>query len=272
MLSRSLIDGHVQAEGLRDVDLETLARFGLEQVLVCSHDGGLPRPDKPTVRDWLSHYERLLTFHAARFKRHGLRPLFALGIHPAAAPWIGLEELLHKLPLYLSDPAVVAVGALGLRHFDEQEAYVLRRQLELAVELRRPVLVSGPVREPTKGIRKLVALLKEVEMPPSQVLVEQPTRASLPLLRACGLFVALESSPGRLSVLDISRNIRAFGAERSVLTSHAGEGAANLLAVPMLVERLSEDGLSEAVIARLARENLLRFLRREESVRAARVG
>jgi predicted metal-dependent TIM-barrel fold hydrolase len=76
----------------------------------------------------------------------------------------------------------------------------------------------------------------------------------------------------RLSVLDISRNIRAFGAERSVLTSHAGEGAANLLAVPMLVERLSEDGLSEAVIARLARENLLRFLRREESVRAARVG
>jgi predicted metal-dependent TIM-barrel fold hydrolase len=272
MVLQHLVDGHVHADGLRDVDLETLARFGVEQVLVCAHDGALPRPSAATAVDWLTQFDRLLSVELPRFRRHGLRPLFALGIHPASAPWHGLEALLHRLPHYLSHPAVVAVGSLGLRHYDEREQFVLGRQLELAAELRRPVLVSAPVRDPFRVVQKLVLQTRQAGIPADRVLIERVIPPTLPLLRACGFSIALEPSPGRLSLEEIVRAVQHFGPDRFVLSSHAGEGAADPLAVPMVASTLVDAGLSPAVIERVASANLLRFLRRDVSVPRARVG
>ena len=269
---QGLFDCHVHADGLRDADLSTLARFGLEQVLVCAHDGAIPRADKATARDWLAQFERLLTVEAARFRRHGLRPLFALGVHPTAAPWHGLEEVLQKLPVFLSEPAVVAIGVLGLRDLGVREHYVLRRQLELAAELRRPVVVAAPVRAPLRGLRALLDALRSTELPADRALIENVTPRGLALADACGHFVALEASSGRLTSQQIVAAVRANGGRRFVLTSHAGDGAADLLAVPSLASTLQDAGLSRSIVARIGRENALRFLGRADSIRQSRTG
>ena len=65
-----LVDSHVHPENLPDCDLETLARFGVEQVLVCAHDGSIPRRAEGTARDWLTHFAALLGVEAARLRRH----------------------------------------------------------------------------------------------------------------------------------------------------------------------------------------------------------
>lgn len=263
MAASQLFDAHVHADGLRDVDLETLAFFGVTRVLVVSNDGGLDGDDGP--RAWLAQFERLLTVEAPRFKRAGIRPLFALGIRPARAPRRGFEELLHKLPWFLSDPSVVAIGGLHLRGSDEREGVVFQRQLELAAELRLPAVVAVSPHDPPRSTRQLVNLVRATSLPPERVLVEGAAASMLPLLRFCRFQIALEPSPGRLSYDDIVRTIRQHGSERLMLSSHAGEGAADLLAVPAVAARLLEDeGVSGEVVARVGRDNALRFLGRDE--------
>jgi hypothetical protein len=260
------IDAHVHADGLRDADLDTLAAFGVEQVILCAHDGAIERPGD-SARPWLEHWDALLGREGPRFRRHGVRPLFAFGVHPAHAPWRGFDELLHKLPQYLSDPAAVALGALGLKDGTPREQQVLARQLELAGELRRPVIVSSSPLDPVRGPRALARALVAAGVAPERVLVEHATVAALPTLSALGWNVALEPASGRLEAAQVVRIIQRFGAERFVLTSHAGEGPADLLAVPGMAARLVDAGLPEGVVARVARENALRFVGRLEGAR-----
>lgn len=265
-----LIDAHVHADGLSDSDLDLIASFGVEQVLVCAHDGVIDRL-KPTSAAWLAQYDRLLSFEAQRFRRYGLRALFALGVHPAHAPDRGLEDLLHRLPAYLSHPAVVALGLLGLNTGDAREQWVLGRQLEMASELRRPVLVSPPL-DSERGMKLLLALSRRYDVSPERILIERVTARMVPLLRGLGFSIALEASPGRLSVEEIVSLVRQCGADRFVLTSHAGEGPADVLAVPQMAMRLEAQGLSREVIERVGRENALRFLGRLEPVSRRRAG
>lgn len=261
------LDAHVHAEGLRDSDLVTLARFGVEQVLVCAHEGGLERSARASGRDWSAYFDRLLTEQTKRFRKHGLRALFALGIPPSAAPTRGLEEALHDLPAFLSHPATVAVGALTMRLMDEREESVLTRQLELAEELRRPVIVAAPAPDAARGSRKLLRWLRASEVPPESILVENLGARLIPLAAGYGFRVGIEASPGRLSDGDVLSLVQSLGPRSLLLSSHGGEGAANLLAVPLAAARLREAGLSTAVVSRVARLNALRLLGRLDTGR-----
>lgn len=262
------LDAHVHADGLRDCDLETLARFGVRTVVVCAHDGAIERGE-PTAKAWLAQFDRLFDVEATRFRAHGIRALFAVGIHPAHAPWHGLDELLHRLPAYLSQPSAVAVGSLGLKTGSEREVHVLTRQLELARDLRRPVYVSGPPLDPAGGLKSLVSLLLASGIAHDRILVGHVTLAMLPLLRAWPFAIALEPSEGRLPPGDVVAAIRRHGPGRFVLTSHAGEGSADLLAVPQIAARLRAAGLSDDVVCRVARDNALRLLGREDAARSS---
>jgi hypothetical protein len=258
------VDAHVQAEGLRDSDIETLARFGVEQVVICGHEGGLERPSKASGRDWSAYFDKLLNQQTKRFRRHSVRALFALGISPAAAPLRGLEEALHDLPTFLSHPAVVAIGSLQLRRMDEREESVLRRQLDLAAELRRPVMLTAPATNAARAARKAIGWLRASEVPAERILIEGLSPRAMALATGYGFSAGLEVSPGRLSVVEMADLLRKQGATGLVLTSHAGEGAANLLAVPLATGHLQEAGLSASIVTRVARLNALRFLGRSE--------
>jgi TatD DNase family protein len=73
----------------------------------------------------------------------------SLGIHPHHAHEVGPQEwpsVSQKLRQLLQHPKVVAVGEFGLDYFRmqntaEQQDYLFRRQLELARELRKPIVI-----------------------------------------------------------------------------------------------------------------------------------
>ena len=251
-----LVDLHLHAEGLSDADLTTLAFFGLRAALTCAHDAA----GSATTEGLRRHWDELVSVQAPRLKAAGIRPLVALGVHPARIPWHGLDALLADLPRYFDDPRVVALGELGLHNGGEREEEVLVRQLALSLEVRRPVLVHTPSTEKLARTRRLIAVLREARMPPSRVLIDHVNEETFPLVRACGYWVGLTLQPGGLEAKAAAELLRRHGAEGVVLTSDIGEGPSDLLALPRAADALAQAGLSLELRRRALFENPLQFL------------
>ena len=251
-------DALLHAGALRARDLDDLAFFGVDGALVPSDDAVVPATARAIRAGWD------LTVQAARRLRGaGLAGYAALGIHPRRIPLRGLEALLAELPGALDRPEVGAIGAIGLDAGGELEERVLCRQLELARELRRPVLVATPWRGKERVTRRVLALLRESELDPSRVLVAGADARTVRAVRACGYLagVSLSASAGRRGPIDDAvRLVAALGPEGLVLGSDAGLAGADLLALPRAADRLAKAGLTEAVVRRVCGANARAFL------------
>jgi len=249
------VDLHLHAEGLSDADLTTLAWFGLHAAVTCAHDAGASTAD-----ELRRHWDELVTVQVRRLEGAGIRPWVALAVHPARIPWHGVDDLLHRLPRYFDDPRVAALGELGLHVGGEREEELLARQLELSIELRKPVILHTPAQSKPAVTRRLIAVLRESRVEPTRVLVDHVTNETFQLVRACGYFAGLTLQPGLLEPDEAAQLLSRNGAERVVLTSDIGEGASDLLALPRAADALRKAGLSEALARRALYEGPLSFL------------
>ncbi len=251
-------DALLHAGGLRPRDVEDLRFFGVSGALIPSDDSVVPAAAS-IRRGWDG-----VVASARRLRRGGLAAWAALAVHPRRIPLRGLEALLAELPDALGRPEVAALGLVGLAEGGDLEERVLLRQLELARELRLPVVVETPWRSKEPVTRRVLALLREAEVEPGRALVVGADARTVRPIRACGHLagVALSASGrGPRGGIDAAvRIVRALGPEGLVLVSDAGEGGGDLLAVPRAADRLAKDGLSEAVVRRVCGGNALAFL------------
>lgn len=252
-----MFDALLRAGGLRPPEIEDLRFFGVAGALVPSDDSAVPCTADAVRRGW----DEVLAA-ARRLRRGGLAAWAALGVHPARIPARGLEALLAELPGALGRPEAAAIGLVGLAAGGELEERVLARQLELARELRLPVVVATPWRGRERATRRLLAVLQESEVEPGRVLVAGADARTVRAIRACGHLAALPlSGDGRRSGIDAAvRVVRSLGAEGIVLGSDAGQSGGDLLALPRAADRLEKAGLSDAVVRRVCGENALAFL------------
>ena len=249
------VDLHLHAEGLRDADLTTLALFGLAAAVTCANDAGAT-----SAEELRRHWDGLVSVQASRLKTCGIRPFVALAVHPARIPWHGLDDLLHRLPRYFDDPRVAAIGELGLQEGSSREEEVLLRQLELAAQLRKPVIAHTPATGKLPVTKRLLAILRESRAVPGKVLVDHVTLETFPLVRACGYLSGLTLQPGLLEPDEAAQLLSRNGAEGIVLTSDAGEGASDLLALPRAAGSLRKAGLSLALTRKALYQGPLEFL------------
>ena len=249
------VDLHLHADGISDADLTTLAYFGLRAAVTCANDAGAT-----SAADLRRHWDGLVSRQVERLKGAGIRPFVALAIHPARIPWHGVDDLLHRLPRYFDDPRVVALGELGLQEGGEREEDLLARQLDLAVQVRKPVIVHTPAEGKLAATKRLLAVLKESRIEPSRVLVDHVTDETFQLVRARGHCAGLTLQPELLEPARAAQLLARNGTEGIVLTSDIGEGASDLLALPRAADALRKAGLSVALARRALYEGPLAFL------------
>lgn len=260
-------DGLLRARSLSARDVSDLRFFGVSGALVPSDDEGGARAGAAAVRaGW-----RETAAAARRLRRAGLAAYAALGIHPRRIPARGLEALLVELPDALDRPEVAALGAIGLHDGTPLEERVLVRQLELARELHRPVVVTVPARGRERITRRALALLRDAGIEPGQALVAADER-TVRVVRACGHLACLMLSDGaeRDGVDEAVRIVAALGPEGLVLGSGAGLSGGDLLALPRAADRLARAGLSVAVVRRVCAANVVALLRADPQAVAAR--
>jgi predicted metal-dependent TIM-barrel fold hydrolase len=266
-------------------DLGDLAFFDVSGALVLPEEPA--RASAAAVREtWAS-----AAAAARRLRKAGFRAVAAAALPPRAIPLRGLEALLADLPAVLDRPEVGAVGRVGLADGGELEERILVRQLELARELRLPVIASvqalavgsarrraqqlpvGSAKTHDRLTRRLLALLAEAELPAGRVLVLGADAQTVRSIRAIGQVAGLslaasgEAPGGRGDLragrargdadpLDAAvRLVRALGPEGIALASDAGLAGGDLLALPRAAGRLARAGLSASVIRRVCGGN-----------------
>jgi predicted metal-dependent TIM-barrel fold hydrolase len=251
-------DAFLRARSLSPRDLSDLRFFGVSGALVPADDEVGPGDAAALRGGW-----RETVATARRLRRAGLAGYAALGIPPRRIPARGLEALLAELPDALGRPEVAALGAVGLHEGTPLEERVLLRQIELARELRLPVLVSTPARGRERITRRTLALLQDAGLAPGQALLAGADERTVRAVRACGHLAGLSLSHGAGpdGVDGAVKVVAALGPEGLVLGSDAGLSGGDLLALPRAADRLSRAGLSLAVVRRVCAANALAFLR-----------
>jgi predicted metal-dependent TIM-barrel fold hydrolase len=252
-------DALLHARALSSRDLSDLRFFGVAGALVPSDDAVGASGAAAVRQGW-----RETVSAVRRLRRAGMAAYAALGVHPRRIPARGLEALLAELPEALGQGEVAALGSIGLCSGTPLEVRVLLRQLELARELRLPVVAAVPSLNREKITRRMLTLMQEVELEPGQVLLTGVDERTVRSVRACGHLSCLSLSDGIAADAGIDQAVRvvkAMGPEGLLLGSGAGLSGGDLLALPRAADRLARAGLSLAVVRRVCASNALAFLR-----------
>lgn len=253
----SFFDADLHPSGLRRGDLDDLRFFGVKGALAPAGDSAVPATCDAVRKSW----DAIVPGAVHRLARAGISGFAAIGIHPKCIPWRGLEALLAELPDHLGRRRVVAVGSIGLEEGGVREEAVFSRQLELAGELRLPVMVHTPWQRKEQVTKKILAMLREHALDPDRVLVARADARTVRTIRACGFACGLSLFRGGSEPIDdVVRLVRSLGPEGLVLGSGAGDGPGDLLALPRAAARMTKAGLSPAVIRRVCGGNAIRLL------------
>ncbi|MEW6432814.1 MAG: TatD family hydrolase [Myxococcota bacterium] len=255
-LMTGLVDPRVHPRALDDRDLETLLEFGITGVVVVADAS--PSPHTPA--GLFEHFEDLLGHELPRLERAGLHAWAALGVHPAVLPRRGLFHVLETLPSYLSGGRVVALGLLGLSRGGPHEEEALLEQLALARRFNLPALVTTPAAQREAVTKRLLTVLRDGKLPPERICVDGAVGRTVRVIRELGFYAGLTLHPDHLAVERAVTLVKQLGPERLVLSSAAGDGASELLAVSRAAHRLLAAGLSRRVVERVARENAAALL------------
>ena len=254
-----LFDALLHAGALRAREIRDLAFFGIGGALVPSDDS-VPSATPASIRKGWDEVAAAVR----RLRGGGVAAWAALGVHPARIPMRGLEALLAELPAALGRPECAALGAVGLLSGGDLEERVLARQLELARELRVPVLVATPWRGKERATRRVLALLRDAELDPARVLVAGADARTVRAVRACGYLAGLSLSASRAGARDpvdaAVGLVTSLGPEGLVLASDAGHAGGDPLALARAADRLARAGLTDGVVRRVCGGNAIAFL------------
>jgi hypothetical protein len=243
-------DAHIRLEGIGQPILEDLAYFGVSDVLIAAH-----APTQfETSEDLLSYFNRLITDEVTKVRKSGLKPWVALGVQLSAAPRRSHPEIWHELPRLLSDPCVVAVGELFFDQGSQEEILLLTRQLELAGECNKSVLVTVSRGESVRKIKEVLKRVKEVGLDPRRVIVNHVDETGLRVVVMAGCWAGVTLGPLCFSTAGCVELITEFieFSERGVLVNGGlRAGPVDILALPKVALALKEAGVSSAAIEKM---------------------
>jgi predicted metal-dependent TIM-barrel fold hydrolase len=254
-------DAALEPAGLTAGDLQQLVHFGVRAALARP----APTPRARDAGELAARWEELLEVALPRLSTAGIESFALLGIPPEAAPTRGFEAALHRLVPLLGRRRGAAIGPVGLgTGSDPREAdteLALRRHLEVAQEVNRPLVVQLAGHSPRSALQRLLDLLDEGGVDPARVLIEGAGRLTFRILRERGYYVALRPQHRRLSATAAAELVSRHGSEGLLLASGAGSGHGDLLAVPKVVSEMEERGLTASVVRRVAFTNATAFFR-----------
>src|SRR5688572_19685030 len=251
-----MFDPHIHMTSRTTDDYERMAAAGIVAVLEPAFWLGQPRTQVGTFVDYFSSLIGWERFRASQF---GIAHVCTIALNPKEAndPRLA-DSVLELLPRFLDKDGVVGVGEIGYDDVTAAEERVFARQLEIAKELKLPALVHTPHRDKKKGTERSLALVKDVGIEESLVLIDHNNEETLPLVKKTGCWAGHSIYPDtKMTEERMVELLKKYGTERMVVNSAADWGKSDPLKVPKTAQAMRAAGFSESDIETVVFENPL---------------
>ncbi len=252
-----MIDAHIHADCRPYEDFEDMAVAGIEYALTLAHD-----PMRmSTSAVVLDHFHRILENDFSRAENNGLTLKAALGLHPRSiCP--DYEVVLEKLPDFLDQDEVIALGEVGLESASELEQEVFRTQLLMAGEMGMKVTVHTPRRNKREVTIKTLSIINDT-IDPGLVVVDHVDPSIIDLMADFDGMMGVTVQPQKMTPLEavdlLNVTFEEYGSERFMLDSDMSSSPSDPLSVPKTVHQLKLAGWDDKKIKKLSHDNAAAF-------------
>lgn len=250
------IDPHAHMISRTTDDYEAMAAAGVVALIEPAFWLGQPRTNAGSYLDYLSTLVGFERFRAGQF---GIRHYCTIGLNSKEANNEALaEEVMDLLPRFALKEGVVAIGEIGYDEQTELEDRYFRRQLDLAKELKLPVMIHTPHRDKKRGTSRSMDVCVEHGLDPNQVVIDHNNEETVREVLDRGFWAAFSIYPstkmGNARMVDI---LRQYGAQRIIVDSACDWGISEPLAVAKTARLALQSGIAEADVRLVCYQNAL---------------
>ncbi|MEG6616332.1 TatD family hydrolase [Peptococcaceae bacterium 1198_IL3148] len=161
-----LIDSHIHVTTLPYEGLQAMAEGGIKKAISCAVVAGAQHAES-----YFDHFRQNYNFYRNLWQKAGVDLYTAIAVHPAGIPkdWI---RVIDKMPEFLEEPSVVAVGEIGMNNFTQLEKDVFKAQLEVAKAHNKPCIVHTPFQDREKMVDLYFEMAQQVGIPANLLIVD----------------------------------------------------------------------------------------------------
>jgi predicted metal-dependent TIM-barrel fold hydrolase len=252
------IDPHTHCFSRTTDDYQAMYLAGIRVVVEPSFWLGQPRTSVGTFRDYFSS---LLEFEPSRAADFGIHHRCTIGLNPKEAnDEVLAAEVLEILPEFLSREGVVAIGELGYDLLTDAEEKAYIKQIEMGLSHNLPIMVHTPHRDKLRGTIRSMDILKDMDVPENQVIIDHSTEETTALILDRGYWAGHTVYPEtKLTAERFANLFFDFGNERMLLNSSADWGKSDPLNVAKTAVYLESRGANLEDLQRLVWDNPLNF-------------
>lgn len=248
--------------------LENIVYFGTTDALICAH------PDRPihSTQKMLRYFSILVHERRKAFIKSGLKVRVALGVTPDVRPTRSHFDLWDRLPEYLQQEHVVALGDIGVWEDDQAQWEMFDVQIAAmqSVQHQMPVIVVVRGRHPVTMTYKMMQRLERLNVSPAQVVFHQAPEPARSTLLSEGFAAALTfgacGDEPRDAVHILDSCVGTGSDTRLMLASSLGAHLQNdVVALPRVIEVLQAQGVDSELVEAIAWRTAHRYFEGSDS-------
>mgnify|MGYP000433417451 CR=1 FL=1 len=163
---KGFIESHTHAGMIPFEGLKAMAANGIHKAVSCAIVISARHAES-----YFDHFRMISGFYRQLAATVGVELFSAVGIHPVGIPddW---TRVVDRLPEFLNDDTVVAIGEIGMNHASPMERDVLQAQLEVAKNYNVPAVIHTPKENRPYVVDEIINIAAKVGIAPGLLIID----------------------------------------------------------------------------------------------------
>ncbi len=251
-------DPHIHMFSRTTDDYQNMADAGIIGVVEPAFWLGQPRTQ---VGSFIDYFDTLVGWEHFRASQFGIMHFCLMGLNSKESNDIELAEAVMKmLPRYCQKDNVIGIGEIGYDDMTPEEDRFFLEQLDLAINLKLPVLIHTPHRDKINGTKRTIDVIRDSGIPEEMVLIDHLNEQTLPLALETDCWRGHSIYPNtKMSESRMVKLLQQYGTEKMVVNSAADWGVSDPLKVPKTAQAMLDAGFSKADVEKVTFNNPINF-------------
>lgn len=200
------IDSHIHVTMVPYDGLQAMVDGGVVKTISCAVVVGAKHAES-----YFDHFRQTYGFYRNLAGKLGLDLYTAVGVHPAGIPddW---TRVIDKLPGFLEEPTVVALGEIGMNNNSNLERDVLKAQLEVAKAYNKPCIIHTPADNRPATVDLYFEMAQQVGIPANLLIIDHAKLDIIDQINEFGAIPGITIRKQHVTPEQLAANIDKFAA------------------------------------------------------------